>query len=104
MSSDLTTTHPSTVSRLERMKTHASQISPDCCQTDDGLALDSDAAVDPALRREFLEELQKARQIPICERQRLPRIFVNSETLKLIGDLSTIINSFKDEPDMSEIS
>ena len=64
----------------------------------------SDAAVDPVLHREFLEELQKVMQIPICERQRLPRIFVNSGTLKLIGDLNTIINLLKDEPDMSEIS
>ena len=55
------------------------------------------------LRREFLEELQKVRQIPICERRRLPRIFVNSGTLKLIGDLNSIISSLKDEPDMSEI-
>ena len=60
--------------------------------------------MNPALRREFLEELQKVRQISICERQRLPRIFVNSGTLKLIGDLNTIISSLKDEPDMSEIS
>ena len=65
---------------------------------------DTDAAVDPVLRREFLEELQKVRQIPICERQRLPRIFVNSGTPKHISDLNTIINSLKDEPDMSEIS
>ena len=43
--------------------------------------------MNPALRREFLEELQKVRQISICERQRLPRIFVNSGTLKRIGDL-----------------
>ena len=104
VSSDLMSTHPSIATRLERMETPASQLSPDCCQTEDGLSLDSDAAVDPVLRREFLEELQKVRQIPICERQRLPRIFVNSGTLKLIGDRNTIISSLKDEPDMSEIS
>ena len=98
------TTHSSIASRLERMGTPSSQLSPDCCQTEDGLSLDCDAAVDPVLRREFLEELQKVRQIPICERQCLPRIFVNSGTLKLIGDLNTIISSLKDEPDMSEIS
>ena len=83
--------HPSIASQLEKMETPTSQLSPDCCQTEDGLSLDSDAAVDPVLRREFLE-LQKVRQISICERQRLPRIFVNSGTLKLIGDLNTIIN------------
>ena len=60
--------------------------------------------MDPVLHREFLEKLQKVRQIPICERQRLPRIFVNSGTLKIIGDLNTIISSLKGEPDMSEIS
>ena len=104
VSSDLMTTHPSIASRLERMETPTSQLSPDCCQTEDGLSLDTDAAVDPALRREFLEKLQKVRQIPICERQCLPRIFVNSGTLKFIGDLNTIISSLKDEPDMNEIS
>ena len=98
------TTHPSIASRLERMETPTSQLSPDCCQTEDGLLLDCDAVVDPVLHRGFLEELQKVRQIPICERQRLPRIFVNSGTLKLIGDLNTIISSLKNEPDMSEIS
>ena len=102
VSSDLMTTHPSIASRQERMETPTSQLSPDCCQPEDDLSLDSDAAVDPAFRREFLEELQKVRQIPICERQRLPRIFVNSGTLKLTGDLNTIISSLKDEPDMSE--
>ena len=60
--------------------------------------------MDPVLRREFLEEFQKVRQISICERPRLPKIFVNSGTLKLIGDLNTIISSLKEEPDMSEIS
>ena len=104
VSSDLMTTHPSTASQLEKMETPTSRLSPDCCQTEDGLSLDSDAAVDPVLRREFLEELQKVRQIPICEKQRLSRIFENSGTLKLIGDLNTIISSLKDEPDMSEIS
>ena len=76
------TTHPSIASRLEKMETPSSQLSPDCCQTKDGLSLDCDVAVDPVLCREFLEELQKVRQIPICERQCLPRIFVNSGTLK----------------------
>ena len=104
VSSDLMTTHPIIASRLEKMESPTSQLSPDCCQTEDGLSLDSDAAVDPVLRREFLEELQKVRRIPICERQRFPRIFVNSGTLKLIGDLNTIISSLKNEPDMSEIS
>ena len=98
------TTHPSIASQLEKMETPTSQLSPDCCQTEDSLSLDSDAAVDPVLRQEFLEELQKVRQTPICERQRLPMIFVNSGTLKLIGDLNTIVSSLKDEPDMSEIS
>ena len=93
VSSDLMTTHPSIVSRLERTKTPTSQLSPDSCQTEDGLSLDCDGAVDPVLRREFLEELQKVRQIPICERQRLSRIFVNSGSLKLTGDLNTIISS-----------
>ncbi len=103
-SSDTMTTHPIIASRLERMETPTSQLSPDCCQTEDDLSLDSDAAVDPVLRREFLEELQKVRQIPICERQRLPRISVNSGTLNLIGDLNTITSSLKNEPDMSKIS
>ena len=102
--SDLMTTHPVTASRLERRQTSTSQLSPDCCQTKDGLSLDSDAAVESVLRREFLEKLKKVRQSLICERQRLPRIFVNSGTLKLNGDLNTIIISLiKDEPDMSEI-
>ena len=104
VSSDLMTTHPRIASQLETMETPTSHLSPDCCQTEDGLLLDSDAAVDPVLRREFLEELQKVRQTPICERQRLPRIFVNSGKLKFIGDLNTIISSLKDEPAMSEIS
>ena len=43
------TTHPSIASWLERMETPTSQLSPDCCQTEDGLSLDSDAAVDPIL-------------------------------------------------------
>ena len=67
MNCDLMTTHPSTASRLEKIKTLTSQISSVNCQTKDGLSLDSDAAVDPVLCREFLEELQKkVRQIPIC--------------------------------------
>ena len=67
--------HPSIDSQLEKMETPTSQLIPDCCQTEDYLLLDSDASVDPAFRREFLEKLQKVRQIPICESQRLPRIF-----------------------------
>ncbi|XP_062499803.1 receptor-interacting serine/threonine-protein kinase 4-like [Corticium candelabrum] len=51
-------------SRLEGMETPTSQLSPGCCQTEDGLSLDSDAAVDPVLRREFLEELQKDGKMP----------------------------------------
>ena len=96
------TTHPSIASRLERMETPTSQVSADCCQTEDGHSLDSDAAVDPVLRREVLEEMQKVRKIPICERQRLPRIFVNSGSLQFIGDLNTIISLLKYEPDMSK--
>ena len=46
VSSDLITTHPSTASQLEKMETPTSQLSPDCCQTEDGLPLDRDAAVD----------------------------------------------------------
>ena len=57
VSSDLITSHPNIASQLEKMETPTSQLSPDCCQTKDGLLLDSDAAVDPVLRREFLEEL-----------------------------------------------
>ena len=97
------TKHPSIASQLEKMETARSQVSPDCCQTEDGLSLDSDADVDLVLHREFLEELQKVRQVPICKRQRLPKIFVNRGTLKLIGDLITIIISLKDEPDISKI-
>ena len=104
VSSDLMTTHPSIASRLEKMKTPTFQLSPDCCQKEDGLSLDSNAAVDPVLCREFVEKLQKVRQISICERQRVPMIFVNIGTLKLIVDLNTIISLLKDEPDMSEIS
>ena len=74
------------------------------CQTEDGHSLDGAAAVDPVLRREFLDELQKVRQIPICERPRLPRIFVSSKIQKRIDDVNAIIDSLKDEPDMSEIS
>ena len=103
-SSDLVTTHPSIASQLEKMETPTSQHRPDCCQTEDGRSLDSDAVVDPVLRREFLEELQRVSQIPICERQRRPRIFVNTGTLKLTGDLNMIISSLKDKLDMSKIS
>ena len=39
VSSDLMTKHPSIASRLERMKTPISQLSPDCCQTEDCLCL-----------------------------------------------------------------
>ena len=60
--------------------------------------------VDPALCREFVDELQKVRQIPICERQCLPRISVNSVALKLIDALTAIINLVKSESDMSKIS
>ena len=74
------------------------------CQTEDGHSLDGAAAVDPVLRREFLDELQKVRQIPICERLRLPRIFVSSKIQKCINDVNAIIDSLKDEPDMSAIS
>ena len=56
------------------------------------------------LCREFLDELQKVKQIPICKRQHLPRISVNSVTLKLIDALNEIINLVKGEPDMREIS
>ncbi len=101
---DLMTTHPSIASRLKKMETLTSRISSVHCQTKDGLSLDGDAAVDPVLCREFLDELQKVKQIPICERQRLPRISVNSVTVKLIDALSALINLAKGEPDMSEIS
>ena len=66
VSSDLKSTHPSIASRLERMETPTSQLSPDSCQTEDDLSIDIDVAVDPVLRREILEELQKVRQIAIC--------------------------------------
>ena len=74
------------------------------CQMKDGHSLDGAAAVDPVLLREFLDELQKVRQIPICERQRLPRIFASSKIQKRISDVNAIIDSSKVEPDMSEIS
>ena len=98
------TKHLSISSKLEEMKTSTSQLNPDCCQTEDVISLDSDATVDSVLRREVLEKLQKFRQIPICKRHRLQRIFVDSGTLKLIGDLNTIMSSLNDEPDMSKIS
>ena len=60
VSSGMITTHPSIASQLERMETPTSQLSLACCQTEDGHSLNSDAAVDPALCREFLEELQKS--------------------------------------------
>ena len=37
--SDLMTTHPSIASRLDRMETSTSQLSPDCCQMEDGFHL-----------------------------------------------------------------
>jgi hypothetical protein len=73
-------------------------------QTVDGDSLNGDVAVDPVLHQEFLDELQKVRHIPICKRQCLPRISVNSKTQKLMGDLNVIINLLKGEPDMREIS
>ena len=54
------------------------------------------------LCQEFLDELQKARQTSICERQRFPKISVNSVTLKLIDALNAIINLVKGEPDMAK--
>ena len=42
VSSDLMTTHPSIASQLEKMETPTSQLSPDCCQTEDGFLLDTD--------------------------------------------------------------
>ena len=67
---------PSTASQMEQMETLITQLSSvsSCnCQTKDGHSLDGGAAVDPVLRREFLDELQKVRHIPICERPRLRR-------------------------------
>ena len=102
---DLMTIRPSTASQLERTETLRTELSSESsCRTEDGRSLDGAAAVDPVLRREFLDELQKVRQIPICERPRLPRIFVSSKIQKRIGDVNAIIDSFKDEPDKSEIS
>ena len=86
------------------METPTSQLSSVSCQTEDGCSLDGDAAVDPVLRQEFLDELQKVRLIPICERPRLPRISVRSKTRKLIDDLNAVISLLKGAPDMSEIS
>ena len=77
------------------METLTSRISLVYCQTKDGPSLDGDAAVDPVLCREFLDELQKVRQIPICERPRHSKITVNSVTLKLIDALNAIINLVK---------
>ena len=102
---DLMTIRPSTASQLEQTETLRTQLSSvSSCQTEDGHSLDGAAAVDPVLRREFLDELQKVRQIPICERPRLPMIFVSSKIQKRIDDVNAIIDSLKDEPDMSEIS
>ena len=102
---DLMTLRPSTASKLEQTENLRTQLSSvSSCQTEDGHSLDGAAAVDPVLRREFLDELQKVRQIPICERPRLPRIFVSSKIQKRIDDVNAIIDSLKDEPDMSEIS
>ena len=97
---DLMTIRPSTASQLEQTETMRTQLSSvSSCQTEDGHSLDGAAAVDPVLRREFLDELQKVRQIPICERPRLPRIFVSSKIQKRIVDVNAIIDSLKDEPD-----
>ena len=102
---DLMRIRPSTASQLEQTETLRTQLSSvSSCQTEDGHSLFGAAAVDPVLRREFLDELQKVRQIPICERPRLPRIFVSSKIQKRIDDVNAIIDSSKDEPDMSEIS
>ena len=102
---DLMTIRPSTASQLEQTETLRSQLSSvSSCQTEDGHSLDGSAAVGPVLCREFLDELQKVRQIPLCERPRLPRIFVSSKIQKLINDVNAIIDSLKDEPDISEIS
>ena len=102
---DLMTIRPSTSSQLEQTEILRTQLcSVSSCQSEDGHSLDGTAAVDPVLRREFLDELQKVRQIPICERSRLPRIFVSSKIQKRIDDVNAIIDSLKDEPDMSEIS
>ena len=84
------TTHPSIASQLEEMETATSELIPDCCKTEDGLSLDSDAAADLVFRGEFLEKWQKVRQIPFCERQHLPRIFANSGTPKLIVILTRL--------------
>ena len=55
------------------METLTSRISSVHCQTKGSLSLDGDAVV---VCREFLDELQKVRRIPVCERQCLPRISV----------------------------
>ena len=78
------TTHPSMASQREKMENPTSQLSPDCCQTEDGLSFDSDAAVDPVLRREFLEELQKVRQISISL---LLEIRKGSSTIRMFHEL-----------------
>ena len=102
---DLMTIRPSTASQLEQTETLRTQLgSVSFCQMEDGHSLDGAAAVDPVLRREFLNELQKVRQNPICERPRLPMTFVSSKIQKGIDDVNAIIISLKDEPDMSEIS
>ena len=99
------TIRPSTASQLEQTETLRTQLSSvSSCQTEDGHSLDGAAAVDHVLRREILDELQKVRQIPICERLRLSRIFVSSKIQKRIDDVNAIIDSSKDEIDMSEIS
>ena len=91
---DLMTIRPSTASQLEQTETLRTQLgSVSSCQTEDGHSLDGAVAVDPVLRREFLDELQKVRQIPICERPRLPRIFVSSKIQKRIDGVNAIIDS-----------
>ena len=101
---DLMTIRPSTASQLEQTETLRTQLSSESsCQTEDGHSLGA-AAVDPVFRREFLDELQKVSQIPICERPRLPRIFVSSKIQKRIYDVNASIDWLKDETDMSEIS
>ena len=92
VSSDLMTTHPSIASQLEKMETPTSQLSPDCCQTEDGLHLIVMLLWTLYFVKSLLRSSRKSGKF-LSVRERLPRIYVNSETLKLIGDLNTIINS-----------
>ena len=83
------TIRPSTASQLEQTETLRTQLSSvSSCQTEDDHSLDGAAAVDPVLRREVLDELQKVRQIPICERPRLPRI--KSRSVSMMSMQSSI--------------